>query len=84
MVSFRRIFFVFSSNPGITAAPTAARMPMIATTIRSSMRVNPFLFIPIILPQYRYGIKGEISGGKGRFLVGVIVVIRWLFFLSRH
>jgi hypothetical protein len=22
-------------------------------------------FIPIILPQYRYGIKGENNGGKG-------------------
>jgi len=30
----------------------------------------------IRMPRYRYGIKGENNGGKGRFLVGLIVVIR--------
>jgi len=37
-------------------------------------------FIELILPQYRYGIKGENKRGKWKFLFGLIVVIMWLFF----
>jgi len=29
------------------------------------LRINKSFFIPIILPQYRYGIKGENNVGKG-------------------
>ena len=44
-MAFTAFIFAFSNNPGITAAPTAARMPMMATTIRSSMRVKPEFFL---------------------------------------
>ena len=41
----RTEFFELPITFGITTAPTAASIPMIATTIKSSIRVKPFLFI---------------------------------------
>src|SRR3972149_1332808 len=45
-----------------------ARMPMITTTMRSSMSVNPFLCMSIVVPQRWAG--GATSGGGGGALAG--------------